>query len=328
MKNYLLLLGVVGLFTFASCEAEDDNDFTVPTTTTTKPVEPTTQAADPADTAGAWSDWAPSFDAQTEDFTQTRSREVTVNGNDDGLAKEESRDISVTYTTLEAVEETERVLETGDVNGDGDDVDVISVGAGEYTASNGLGSFTVTDEPLIIEDLNLNFFTNNRGVYAANITLDGEATGLSIGYVVNKYGHLAGFNKFDDENCWTYVSTPDGELVYVDDTVVETTFITKYAAQDYADVIGQDNVDLLATYGVFHVEVALSLGTADVDGQKFIVFGENVYAIFDDGSSFTFLSWGGNLAENDSLETCDAGTLTSKRSQVRDLSKFAKKLKK
>ena len=100
--------------------------------------------ADPADQAGAWGDYSPGFTTQTAAFIQTRSRTVTVRGVADtpALSTTSTRSISVTAASTTATA-TEASIST-DVNSDSDQLDIVQRTITVYTASNGLGSRTVT----------------------------------------------------------------------------------------------------------------------------------------------------------------------------------------
>lgn len=274
---------------------------------------------DATDTLTAWSEWAPAFSDQKEGFTQTRTRAIQVNGNADATppagALSETREIVVSVSQ-DVFEETERVF-GHDIGNDGDDVDLLTRITNTYTASEGLGSFSGESSYVLLEDIPFNFWTNNRGVWAGGLLLDDVYQNLDIAFIVNKHGLVASFNRIGAEGCFTNLPATEGGIIeYVGENNDEDNWnvTTSYPAQEYADLIGQDDVDLLAEYGVTRIQVALSLSVLDTPEQSFVVFGENIYAIFNDGSVHNFLIWGGNLGLYETLDTCSQGSVSAKKS--------------
>ena len=120
---------------------------------------------DPVDSAGAWSAFSPDFGTQTSDFDQTRTRVVTINGEEDvpALADEETRTINVSSSDAatyaysggsadHAFGQPTRIHSSAQAAkdhaianmGPGIALKIFSRTVTTYTASEGLGSHDVT----------------------------------------------------------------------------------------------------------------------------------------------------------------------------------------
>ena len=120
---------------------------------------------DPVDSAGAWSAFSPDFGTQTSDFDQTRTRVITINGEEDvpALASSETRTINVSSSDAatyaysggsadHAFGQPTRIHSSAQAAkdhaianmGPGIALKIFSRTVTTYTASEGLGSHDVT----------------------------------------------------------------------------------------------------------------------------------------------------------------------------------------
>ena len=272
---------------------------------------------DPSDRWGEWSAWTPEFTNQTADFTQSRSRTVIVNGDRDSNTPSgdanETRNISVT-SSVETEEENERTASFNlDLNGDGDFVDYVERTITTYTASNGLGSHSVTSEWSISEDQDASFFTLQYGRWYSQLTLDDTPV---FDYFLDMY------DAFEDV---------EEHIKGVDDTCFVTSSLsedlTSWAALAEYTEVDSDDPTFLRVYiqgipgeefGVENqlVDYILLWSAEDVAGVDTIDYGAALRDYFDEN---TILAVVGEMGRQDDTEiTVCSGKFSSEKKSLKD----------
>mgnify|MGYP001415884450 FL=1 len=268
----------------------------------------TTTVVDPKDTWGNWSEWTPAFSDQTASFTQTRERSVTVNGQEDSNPPSgdasQSREITVTSST-QTVEDNERSASFNlDLNEDGDWVDYVSRELTTYTASNGLGSFSVyTSDWVISFDQDADFFTNNYGKWAAGIY---DSSGVfQYYYAVDVYDRAEDTDILyagENDDCFT----PQNLLDYLNEIpwevfTLQSNTITKLA-------FNMSNIDASYWYGAANEGILLDFQviytTDNVAGNEII---EVVEATYYAGTIDLVDILTGEIGRVESLTVCNSG---------------------
>lgn len=182
---------------------------------------------DVIETPETFGSWSPAFTNQTSNFTQNRT------GN---KGTSQSRTINVTSNEISV--ETDENIEGEDINGDGDEVDDITLITTTYTASENLGSHTVIEYEV---DLNrdLNVFNSNIGIwYSAIYFDDGSEEGIFGGYSGYRLG-LDGITESytsQDGSCYDIIDNSDGNDAFSN---AETTI-----------ALNDENIYLSSTLGV------------------------------------------------------------------------------
>lgn len=240
MKKIFLLAA----FLIVSCSKEETPD----------PVTPPAQ--DATDTWGAWSDWSPGFSNQTADFTQTRTRSVVVNGQADSTPpsgeSSESRTIAVTSSEETQTDNERTTSFDNDLNNDGDYVDYVERTITTYTASNDLGSHTVTSDWVISTDQEEAFWNLNYGDWGADIS-NSEGDYL--------YTFLLQLRDTLEETRSGQMDTEAGETCFTMETVQEAIDAIPYG--DYS--IG-DDTSTEFDYTLFDIDLGQWTGDSDYDG--------------------------------------------------------------
>ena len=268
----------------------------------------TTTVVDPKDTWGNWSEWTPAFSDQTASFTQTRERSVTVNGQVDSNPPSgdasQSREITVTSSS-QTVEDNERSASFNlDLNEDGDWVDYVSREMTTYTASNGLGSFSVyTSDWVVSFDQDADFFTNNYGKWAAGIY---DSSGVfQYYYAVDVYDRAEDTDILyagENDDCFT----PQNLLDYLNEIpwevfTLQSNTITKLA-------FNMSNIDASYWYGAANEGILLDFQviytTDNVAGNEII---EVVEATYYAGTIDLVDILTGEIGRVESLTVCNSG---------------------
>ena len=238
----LLTLGLALLI--GACSKEETPD----------PVTPPVQ--DATDTWGAWSDWSPGFSNQTTDFTQTRTRSVVVNGQTDSTPpsgeSSESRTIAVTSSEETQTDNERTTSFDNDLNNDGDYVDYVQRTVTTYTASNDLGSHTVTSDWTISTDQEETFWNLNYGDWGADIsTSEGD-------YL---YSYLLQLRDTLEETRTGEMDTEAGETCFTMETIQETIDAIPYSSYD----VGEDTSTGF-DYALFDIDLGEWTGDSELDG--------------------------------------------------------------
>ena len=240
----------------------------------------TTTVVDPKDAWGNWSGWTPAFSDQTASFTQTRERSVTVNGQVDSNPPSgdasQSREITVTSST-QTVEDNERNSSVAsDINNDGDQVDYVTRDVTTYTASNGLGSFSVyTSDWAISFDQVSDYFTNTYGKWFTSV----YDTDDSFSYyyaldIKDAWEDTVIYRTYGNDDCLSTVG-------FLDDTILSIPFESYVLLFNSPTklVFGLYNIDASYWYGseyegtMLDFAVSYTTGT-NADGEKIIGFAE------------------------------------------------------
>lgn len=154
--------------------------------------------------------WSPAFTNQTSSFTQTRT------GNQ---GTTQSRTINV--TSSEVREETDEYDEAEDINGDGDQVDDITLITTTYTGSDNVGTHQVNSFEVDV-DRDPTFFNANSGFWYNEIFFDvGDGVLQSGGYLAYDIylGEIVVYSS-DDGEC---IDEVEGESDGGDDDIVVNT---------------------------------------------------------------------------------------------------------
>lgn len=339
IKKLFGLLLVAGL-TITACSKPEMDAPSRPQTQAPAPTPTPAPAADAADTFTAWSDWSPAFTDQKEDFTQTRTRSIQVNGNADATPPagplEDSRDVSVSVETL-ITNSNERFIDL-DVNADGDQIDYLSLTSTIYIASIG-GSFSGDDVLAITQDQDLNFLTRNFGKWAGGAGLTSPfiytvGSAYSNGGTEIELDAVVGFDILDTDIVG-YYSDNGGECFKLSPDVpfdsAEVVDLTLDGFETFVQGVPVEylfieaDVAFLHQNGIYKADLYSVFGITDYDDVSYMTFGQSVYA----GDLELFLQRGSMAYYGDELDindfTCSsAGKGTKKMFDGIQLSKWNK----
>ena len=115
-----------------------------------------------------FSDWSPEFSNQTSSFEQTRTGTK-------GTEEKRTIDISINSNVNETFEGIENI----DINQDGDNYDFFNANLTTYTASEGLGSFSILMDSSSVT-YNVDISIKNEGSVSANIDNTSNERKLSL----------------------------------------------------------------------------------------------------------------------------------------------------
>ena len=302
----------------------------------------TTTVVDPKDTWGNWSDWTPAFSDQTASFTQTRERSVTVNGQVDSNPPSgdasQSREITVTSST-QTVEDNERNSSVeSDINNDGDQVDYVTRDITTYTASNGLGSFSVyTSDWAISFDQDSDFFTNTYGKWFTSV-YDASDDSFLFYYALDI--------KDAAEDTMVYTAYENDDCLsgdYLDNILLAIPYESSVLLFNSPTklIFGLYNIDASYWYGSENegimLDYVVSYVTGNVGGEKTIGFaeatlfagyltvGENDIAF---PSSQLIDLFSGTMEQVQSLTICSSSSKNSNHLDTMDRPNGKEKLKK
>ena len=251
MRTAILLLL---FFLTLSCSSEDnENEVSIP------------------ETFGVWS---PPFSDQTSNFTQTRT------GNQ---GTSESRNIIVTSSSI-TEEENERTTTFNlDLNSDGDFVDYVQRTITTYTASEGLGSFTIESDWTISLDQESNFGSLNYGNWGATVTDDGVYLYDILLTLLDTVGESSSGTRDSDleENCFDMQTLQEviNDIPYLDYDILEDTDTSVSVAMydiDLGEWISDEEFD-----GIY-VDYIIDWSTEDLAGNDSITLFEAIYLAFTD----------------------------------------------
>ena len=285
--NFIILLFALFII---GCSSEEDSADTTPET---------------------FGNWTPAFTDQTSNFTQTRTG---------SKGSSESRNITVS-SQVETEEENERTATFNlDLNGDGDFVDYVERTITTYTASNNLGSHTVTSDWSISFDQDASFFTLNYGRWFSQISLDGTPL---FDYVLDMYDAFEDVDEhIKDAGSTCYdTSSLSEDLLYWESiaeyTEVESddpTFLRIYIQGLPGEEFGVEN-EL--------VDYILLWSTEDVAGNDNIEYAAAIRDYFEEN---LILAVVGDMSRQDDLEitVCtgkspSSGKSLSDRKSLKDL---------
>lgn len=239
---------------------------------------------DPNDTWSAWSSWSPEFSDQTSNFTQTRNRSVVINGNADSTPPSgestESRNIVVSSSSV-IQEDNERTTTFNlDLNNDGDFVDYVQREITTYTASNGLGDFSVTSEWSVSIDQVEYFWTLNYGDWGTSLyDEDGEFLFDHLVLMRDRLEDCTTGNRYESEDCFQMYTVEESfsEIPY-DDYDIISELSTELSYNLYDIDLGQW-FDDSSLNGIL-VDYIVEWNTDDEAGNQTIQYLELVYLAY------------------------------------------------
>lgn len=247
----IFFLSIITLLSF-KCSTEDD-----------------TPSLDTPETFGAWT---PSFTDQTSNFSQTST------GNQ-GTVK--TRSITVTSSSI-TEEDNERTPTFNlDLNSDGDFVDYVERTITTYTASEGLGSFTIESDWTVSLNQESNFGSLNYGNWGATVTNDGEYSYDIFLKLVDSVAESSSGVRDNPEDCFGMETLQQNidEIPYLDYDILEDTDTDVSVAMydiDLGEWIGDEEYD-----GVY-VDYIFDWSTEDLAGNDSITLFEGIYLAFTD----------------------------------------------